>query len=168
MKILIAGAGKVGTSLTEQLSLEGYDITIIDMKAKRLEMIMETYDVITMEGNSAASNVLKESLVTYCDEAKMNRLFVDPETIKKHSAVSFECAKEMAEGVIRATGCDVGVATTGYAGPDGEEAGHIFFAVSFKDKTVVKEMNLAFDRNLVREAAVIRVLALVHQILKET
>lgn len=116
---------------------------------------------------SGASNVLKESLVTYCDEAKMNRLFVDPETIKKHSAVSFECAKEMAEGVIRATGCDVGVATTGYAGPDGEEAGHIFFAVSFKGKTVVKEMNLAFDRNLVREAAVIRVLALVHQILKD-
>ena len=73
----------------------------------------------------------------------------------------------MAEGVIRATGCDVGVATTGYAGPDGEEAGHIFFAVSFKGKTVVKEMNLAFDRNLVREAAVIRVLALVHQLLKD-
>ncbi|MBR3358705.1 MAG: Trk system potassium transporter TrkA [Solobacterium sp.] len=67
MKILIAGAGKVGTSLTEQLSLEGYDITIIDMKAKRLEMIMETYDVITMEGNSAASNVLKEAGVMDAD-----------------------------------------------------------------------------------------------------
>ena len=67
MKILIAGAGKVGTSLTEQLSLEGYDITIIDMKAKRLEMIMETYDVITMEGNSAASSVLKEAGVMDAD-----------------------------------------------------------------------------------------------------
>lgn len=115
---------------------------------------------------AGASNVLKESLVTYCDEAKMNRLFVNPETIAKYSAVSRECVTEMAEGVIRATGCDVGVATTGYAGPDGEEAGHVFFAVSFRRQTVVKEMHLGFDRNLVREAGTIRALALVHQILK--
>ena len=67
MKILIAGAGKVGTSLTAQLSLEGNDITIIDMKARKLESVMETYDVNTMEGNSAASSVLKEAGVMDVD-----------------------------------------------------------------------------------------------------
>ena len=67
MKILIAGAGKVGTSLTAQLSLEGNDITIIDMKARKLESVMETYDVNTMVGNSAASSVLKEAGVMDVD-----------------------------------------------------------------------------------------------------
>ena len=67
MKILIAGAGKVGTSLTHQLSLEGYDITVIDLKAKRLEYVMEQYDVNTMEGNCAAGSVLKEAGVMKAD-----------------------------------------------------------------------------------------------------
>lgn len=67
MKILIAGAGKVGTSLTEQLSLEGYDITIIDLKSKRLESVMERFDVNTMEGNSAAGSVLREAGVMDVD-----------------------------------------------------------------------------------------------------
>lgn len=116
---------------------------------------------------AGASNVLKESLVTYCDEAKMNRLFVNPETIEKHSAVSKECVEEMAEGIIRATGCDVGVATTGYAGPIGVEAGHVFIAVCFHGNTTVKEMHLGHDRNLVRKTATIRALELVHQILKD-
>lgn len=115
---------------------------------------------------AGASNVLKESMITYCDEAKISRLQVDPETIEKYSAVSKECAQEMAQGIIKATGCDVGIATTGYAGPEGEDAGHVFFAVSFRGNTIVKEMHLGFERNLVREAATIRVLALVHQILK--
>ncbi len=157
-------------SMDEKDEIE--DVVVRDLETKHLYLScaesftggMVSARLINVPG---ASNVLKESFVTYCDEAKIERLFVDPETIKKYGAVSLECVREMAEGVKRATGCDVGVATTGYAGPDGEEAGHIFFAVSFRGKTIVKEMHLGYDRNLVREAATIRVLALVHQILKD-
>ena len=144
-----------------------------------------------------ASNVLKESLITYCDEAKMNRLFVNPETIAAHSAVSRECVEEMAEGIIRATGCDVGVASTGYAGsnanadsiasaapvdiadfnanadsvanaaPDGEKDGHIFLAVSFRGQTNVLEMHLNYDRNTVRKIATEHALKLVSKMLED-
>lgn len=148
------------------------DVVVRDLEQKHLHIScaesftggMVASRLINVAG---ASDVLKESLVTYCDEAKINRLFVNPDTIQQYSAVSSECAQEMAEGIIRATGSDVGIATTGYAGPDGEDAGHVFFAVSFQGKTIVKEMHLGFERNLVREAATIRVLALVHQILKD-
>ena len=42
MKILIAGDGKVGKTLVRQLSAEGNDLTIIDIKPEVLEESMET------------------------------------------------------------------------------------------------------------------------------
>ena len=41
MKIIIAGDGKVGATLTRQLTSEGYDVTIIDSKASPLESSVE-------------------------------------------------------------------------------------------------------------------------------
>ena len=46
MKILIAGSGKVGTTLTRQLSAEGYDLTLIDTNSSVLEQSLERYDVM--------------------------------------------------------------------------------------------------------------------------
>ena len=40
MKIIIAGGGKVGATLTRQLSAEGYDLTLIDKNAQVLETTM--------------------------------------------------------------------------------------------------------------------------------
>ena len=51
MKILIAGSGKVGTTLTRQLSAEGYDLTLIDTKSSVLEQSLERYDVMAVHGN---------------------------------------------------------------------------------------------------------------------
>ncbi|MDO4285710.1 MAG: Trk system potassium transporter TrkA [Eubacteriales bacterium] len=59
MKILIAGDGKVGATLTRQLSAEGYDITLIDSDQEVLERSMEQYDVMTVYGNCASMDVLK-------------------------------------------------------------------------------------------------------------
>ncbi len=114
---------------------------------------------------AGVSDVLKESFVTYCDEAKINRLGVKPETIEKYSAVSKECAAEMAKGVARETGSDIGVATTGYAGPDGDQVGLVYIAVSYKGQITVKELNLNFSRNDIREAVVSRALTLVNNLL---
>lgn len=60
MKILIAGAGKVGKAIIKELSKDDNDITIIDKNAAVLEAVGNKYDVITYTGNAAAANVLEE------------------------------------------------------------------------------------------------------------
>ena len=67
MKILIAGSGKVGTTLTRQLSAEGYDLTLIDTNSSVLEQSLERYDVMAVHGNCAAMETLKEAGVEKAD-----------------------------------------------------------------------------------------------------
>lgn len=61
MKIVIGGAGKVGRTLTKELSLDGYDITLVDKNPEVLESCSNKYDVITYEGNIAAVETLEEA-----------------------------------------------------------------------------------------------------------
>jgi nicotinamide-nucleotide amidase len=61
-------------------------------------------------------------VIAYSNEAKQNLLGVRAETLAAHGAVSPETAAEMAEGVRRAAGAALGVATTGIAGPGGGSA----------------------------------------------
>ena len=68
---------------------------------------------------SGASQVFGYGCVTYWNEAKTGLLGVQPETIRQHTEVSAECAIEMARGVRRLSGADIGVSITGYAGPTG-------------------------------------------------
>lgn len=59
MKIIILGAGQVGTSLAEQLATEHNDITIIDVDGDRLRSLHERMDILTITGNGAYPNTLK-------------------------------------------------------------------------------------------------------------
>ena len=61
MKIIIAGAGKVGSMLTRQLSSEGHDITVIDSDAAVLQQSVDRYDVISVHGNCASMAVLQQA-----------------------------------------------------------------------------------------------------------
>ena len=67
MKILVAGAGKVGKAVTRELTDEGHDLTLIDRNKKVLEDVMSRYDVITMHGNCASMNTLREAGVEGVD-----------------------------------------------------------------------------------------------------
>jgi trk system potassium uptake protein TrkA len=67
MKILIAGGGKIGSAVTEQLSGEGHEITVIDFNPDVLELIQERYDVITVVGNAASMTVLEMADVASAD-----------------------------------------------------------------------------------------------------
>ena len=67
MKILVAGAGKVGKALTDELTSEGHDITLIDSSTKVLEDVMSRYDVITLQGNAASKAVLEEAGIDQMD-----------------------------------------------------------------------------------------------------
>ncbi len=61
MNIIIAGNGKVGSSLASQLSAEGHNLTLIDSDPKVLESGIEKYDVMAVNGNCASMAVLKEA-----------------------------------------------------------------------------------------------------------
>ena len=63
MKIIIAGDGKVGATLTRQLSLEGNDLTLIDSNPRVLDSSIEQYDILTVTGNCATMDVLRRANV---------------------------------------------------------------------------------------------------------
>ena len=67
MKIIIAGVGKVGSTLTRQLSAPGYDITLIDVKQQVLEANVEKYDVMAVLGNCATMETLLQAGVNDAD-----------------------------------------------------------------------------------------------------
>ena len=61
MKIIIAGAGRVGASLAEALCEEGHDISVIDSDADTINHVASDADVICIEGSITDSDVLKEA-----------------------------------------------------------------------------------------------------------
>ncbi len=63
MNIIIAGDGKVGSTLARQLSSEDYDVTVIDSNPNVLEESEEQFDVICVHGNCASMEVLQEANV---------------------------------------------------------------------------------------------------------
>ena len=66
-----------------------------------------------------SSAVFLLGVVAYANEAKVRQLGVAAQTLADHGAVSTHTAEEMAVGVRRAAGADLGVSTTGIAGPGG-------------------------------------------------
>lgn len=98
---------------------------------------------------------------TYANEAKEKILGVKHETLEKYGAVSKETAREMAEGLLRLSGADVAVCTTGLAGPGGgseeKPVGLVYLAVGTKDGINVKKLLLG--RGRADDRANIRLLA---------
>ena len=116
-----------------------------------------------------ASAVVRGSVVAYATELKAQVLGVDADLLAAGGAVQAEVARQMAAGVCRVLGSDVGVATTGVAGPDpqdGRAVGTVFVAVAFEDKVVVRELALTGDRASIRRETVSHALSLVTEILR--
>ena len=67
MKIVIAGAGEVGSHLAKMLSNESNDITVIDMDEKRLNALSAIADIVTVEGNPSTIHTLQEARVADAD-----------------------------------------------------------------------------------------------------
>ena len=67
MKILIAGGGKVGAALIRHLSVEDYNLTLIDSDQGVLDDIVNRYDVMTIHGNCAAKDILDQARVREAD-----------------------------------------------------------------------------------------------------
>ena len=67
MKIVIAGNGKVGGALTGQLVAEGHDLILIDSDSEALESGMEQYDIMSVQGNCASMETLRQAGIEDAD-----------------------------------------------------------------------------------------------------
>ncbi len=118
-----------------------------------------------------ASEVFREGFITYSNKAKRKYLDVSKSTLKKYGAVSSETAREMAIGGVFAADCDVCVAVTGIAGPDGgtedKPVGLVYIATYMKEKVTVKKFRFKGNREKVREQAVVRALDLLRRSILE-
>lgn len=114
------------------------------------------------------SKVFKEGFVTYSNEAKINTLGVKKETIDKYGAVSRQTAEEMAKRAAEKSGADIGVSTTGIAGPGGgtkeKPVGLVYICAYINGDVHVRKLNYPGHRNIIRERAAISVLDLVRRL----
>ena len=67
MNIIILGAGKVGSHLTNELSLQNHDILVIDHDKDVLNRLLEQNDVMALEGDGTDLSILQEANVGACD-----------------------------------------------------------------------------------------------------
>lgn len=97
-----------------------------------------------------SSEYLERAAVTYSNAAKVSLLGVPAAIIEKHGAVSEETARLMAEGVRKMAGTDLGLASTGIAGPDGgsvaKPVGTVYLALSDAHQTICRHYVYRWDR----------------------
>ena len=92
MKIVIAGAGEVGSHLAKLLSYENQDIVLVDRDASKLAAIDANYNLMTMVGSPTSFNALREAGVEDCD------LFIAVTPYESTNVISCSIAKQIGAG----------------------------------------------------------------------
>ncbi len=110
-----------------------------------------------------ASRVFEYGVCTYSNDAKIKILGIDKNVLKKYGPVSLETSNMMAVGVLKLSGADLAISSTGYAGSEKEKkynknVGLIFIGVFFKNKIYTVKLDFKsrnevkhFSRNYVRK-----------------
>ena len=115
-----------------------------------------------------ASATLRGGVVAYATQVKHEVLGVDDDLLDRVGAVDAEVAMQMADGVRDTIGADFGVATTGVAGPDGQDGkapGVVFVAVTTPFGRWHRELLLDGDRDAIRTSSSIAALQLLSDVL---
>lgn len=111
-----------------------------------------------------SSDVFDGGIVSYANAVKHACLGVREETLAAHGAVSAETAAEMAAGVCRLMGAQIGVAVTGIAGPGGgsetKPVGLVWFGICVDGRVQTQSRRFSGNRTQVRHAAVRHALSL--------
>lgn len=138
--------GNVETALVRQLKQFG--MTIACAESCTGGMIGER--ITSVPG---ASEVFAGGCITYTNDVKIKLLGVDPAVIEKDSEVSYACAEQMAAGVRERLGTDVGISTTGYAGPGGgtekDPVGTVYVGIATRNG--VSSYRLSYSSGKTRE-----------------
>ena len=115
-----------------------------------------------------SSDVFGFGVCSYANEAKISVLGVSKKTLKEHGAVSEETALEMARGIRKLSGADIGLSPTGIAGPGGgteeKPVGLVYIGISSDKFEKVIKLNLGYgirtDRDRIRVVAASNALSL--------
>jgi nicotinamide-nucleotide amidase len=114
-----------------------------------------------------SSEYFQGSLIPYSYQIKSDLLDITPDTLKKFGAVSEENIREMAANVRMKFNTDIGVATSGIAGPGGgtpeKPVGTVWIAYADKDRTITRKLQLSKDRMINIRLASVAALNLVRQ-----
>ncbi len=107
---------------------------------------------------SGASEVFLEGIISYSNESKISRLGIEKSVIERFSPVSYEVATRMAEGVRRNLKADIGISSTGVAGPaaydsDGNKRGLFFIGLSLGTETLAAKYEVEGSRQHIRDYA---------------
>jgi len=120
---------------------------------------------------AGSSNYFKGSIIAYANEIKESALGVSPDTLEKNGAVSEETIIEMAKGAQAQLGVDIGIATSGIAGPDGgtedKPVGTIWIAIAIGDEVKTRQLKLFKDRLLNIKMTAVTSLAMLWRILSK-
>lgn len=150
-------------NVVKLLLMRGYSISTVESCTGGLV-------AATLINCGGVSSCLKEGIITYSNEAKMKYVGVAEETLKRVGAVSKETAKEMAEGIRKAAGVDIGLSTTGIAGPGGgtqeKPVGLVYIGIAMPEYTEVFKLQLSGSRRDVREKTVKNILFQLYRRLK--
>jgi nicotinamide-nucleotide amidase len=107
---------------------------------------------------AGSSDWFERGFVTYSNEAKTELIGVPAGLIAAHGAVSEPVARAMAEGALRHSRADIAVAVTGIAGPGGgspeKPVGTVWLAWAVRGRTDARRLQLAGDREAVRQGTV--------------
>jgi nicotinamide-nucleotide amidase len=102
-----------------------------------------------------SSDYFMGGVVAYSNDAKASLLAVKSDTIMEHGAVSEAVVREMATGIQQRFNTDLGIATTGIAGPAGatetKPVGLVFVGVAYNSLVNVKKFQFSGDRQIVKQ-----------------
>jgi len=119
---------------------------------------------------SGSSDYFDRGVVTYSNQAKKDLLHVKQITLERYGAVSEQTAREMAEGIQSLSKVDIGISTTGIAGPDGgtqeKPVGLVFIGLVFNDTSTVKRYIFSGTRLENKDATVNAALTLLQAVLQ--
>ena len=116
---------------------------------------------------SGASEVFWGGVVSYDNSVKENVLGVKHETLTSYGAVSAQTACEMAECVRSLCKTDIGISTTGIAGPGGgtkdKPVGTVYVAIATKDwvSSTLLQINPQLSRDEIRQSTVCKLISMV-------
>lgn len=118
-----------------------------------------------------SSDTYRGGVISYTNQVKQQLLGVPKEILEQYGAVSAPVAQAMALGAAKALSAEAAVATTGLAGPSGDEFGNpmgtVYIACALKGKVKVVHCLFHGDRRQIRQAAMEKALELILSTVKQ-
>ena len=137
--------------------LDNQLITKASEKLKNQDLTIATAESCTggllahyLTSISGSSDYFDRGVISYSNKSKIELLGVTKETLERYGAVSEQTAKAMAIGIRERSNVDIGVSTTGIAGPTGgtkaKPVGLVYIGIATPKKIEVKRLLFSGDR----------------------